>query len=256
MPIFQGVRRPILGTNLTGTLLDDLSAHYKLEEASGTRFDAHINSLHLNDVNTVGQNTGIQGNCAEFTSANSEGLSLLNPDPIPWLTPGGFSCAANLCVFQTAKTGSGSTMMMGKDENSGSQREWSFRYNIATDRWQFAWFYGVGLNDFIIGNTFGAVPLNEWHMLTMVSDADTTRVSFYIDAVEQGTSTTSRTIKDNGSNGGDFSIGSTGNGDKFFDGRIDEASFWKGKTISTTQIEWLYNNGNGRGFAEFGKRVV
>lgn len=66
----------VLGGGVTvSPLLTDLSAYWKLEEASGTRMDSH-GGYHLTDNNTVTQNTGILGNAAQFTAANFESLSV------------------------------------------------------------------------------------------------------------------------------------------------------------------------------------
>ena len=56
-------------------LTDNLIAFWELEEASGTRNDAH-GSNHLTDNNTVAQGTGKVGNCADFELDNSEYLSI------------------------------------------------------------------------------------------------------------------------------------------------------------------------------------
>lgn len=57
------------------SLLTNLVAHWKLNEASGTRNDAHSNGYHLTDNNTVGSGTGKIGDAADFIKANSEHLS-------------------------------------------------------------------------------------------------------------------------------------------------------------------------------------
>ncbi|MDA2917638.1 hypothetical protein MYX64_12505, partial [Nitrospinae bacterium AH_259_B05_G02_I21] len=56
-------------------LLTDLKAHWKLNEASGTRSDSH-GSNDLTDNNTVGQAAGKIGNAADFIRVNSEYLSI------------------------------------------------------------------------------------------------------------------------------------------------------------------------------------
>ena len=54
---------------------DNFIAFWKLGEASGTRVDS-IGSNDLTDNNTVTQAAGKIGNCAQFTAANSEYLSI------------------------------------------------------------------------------------------------------------------------------------------------------------------------------------
>ena len=56
------------------TLLDGLVSYWSLNEESGTRYDA-VGSNDLTDNNTVGFDTGVNGNAASFVAANSESLS-------------------------------------------------------------------------------------------------------------------------------------------------------------------------------------
>ena len=49
-------------------LTDDMISFWELEESSGTRADAH-GAHTLTDNNTVGQGTGVVGNCADLNSA-------------------------------------------------------------------------------------------------------------------------------------------------------------------------------------------
>jgi hypothetical protein len=61
------------------SLLTDLVAWWSLDEASGTRVNAHNPGTHdLTDNNTVGQTTGVVGNAASFVAANNESLSCAN----------------------------------------------------------------------------------------------------------------------------------------------------------------------------------
>jgi hypothetical protein len=58
-------------------LTDNLIAFWGLEEASGTRNDAH-GSNHLIDNNTVGSATGRVGTCANFDRFTDEHLSIVD----------------------------------------------------------------------------------------------------------------------------------------------------------------------------------
>jgi len=58
------------------------SAAWKLDEASGTRFD-QVGSNDLTDNNTVGQGTGkVNTNCADFEAGNSEYLTLADTSAV------------------------------------------------------------------------------------------------------------------------------------------------------------------------------
>lgn len=58
------------------TLTDGLVAYWALDEASGTRSDAHTGGHDLTDFNTVGQGTGnTYANCASMVRASTEYLA-------------------------------------------------------------------------------------------------------------------------------------------------------------------------------------
>lgn len=59
----------------TGTLLNGMVSYWALDEESGTRYDA-VGSNHLTDNNTVGFDTGKNGNAASFIATNGESLTL------------------------------------------------------------------------------------------------------------------------------------------------------------------------------------
>src|SRR5688572_29665368 len=69
----QFYRRPRLAA--PSALLTSLIAHWRLEETSDTRFDAHSTN-HLTDNNTVASATGKLGTAASFTAANQESLAI------------------------------------------------------------------------------------------------------------------------------------------------------------------------------------
>src|SRR5688572_27825357 len=58
-------------------LLNALIAHWRLDEASGTRVDAHGGN-DLGEINNVGQAAGKIGNAASFVGGNSEALGILD----------------------------------------------------------------------------------------------------------------------------------------------------------------------------------
>lgn len=73
-PRKMSLRDPAVMASGIGTLDIGLEAHWLLDEASGTRNDA-FGANHLTDNNTVTSGTGVKGNSAFFTAANTEFLS-------------------------------------------------------------------------------------------------------------------------------------------------------------------------------------
>ena len=78
MVILPNRRKAFRGGSVVSTA--DLISFWKLDEASGTRVDAH-GSNDLTDNNTVGQGTGnVYANAADFVRANAEYLTSASTD--------------------------------------------------------------------------------------------------------------------------------------------------------------------------------
>lgn len=70
---------PATVDGFTPSLMRGLVAYWKLDEASGTRYDAWTNAINLTDNNTVTSASGILTTGAVFTAATSEFLSVADP---------------------------------------------------------------------------------------------------------------------------------------------------------------------------------
>jgi hypothetical protein len=95
-----------------------LIAHWRMDETSGTRFDAHA-GLHLAETNTVAGVPGTLGGAASFDRTASEYLwhentpalasgdvdresarATATPDPRPGLTAGGRACGRQTSIMR------------------------------------------------------------------------------------------------------------------------------------------------------------
>lgn len=113
-----------------------ISSYHKLEEASGNRVDVIPSGITLTDTNTVGQATGVVGDCADFTRANSEELVGSSSDH-------DFDGAADFAILIWASvddnTGAGSNVQgPAVSKWTNSDRGWMLVYDQFADEWQFA----------------------------------------------------------------------------------------------------------------------
>ena len=234
-------RRRRGGPGLGGLSLHrNLVGYFKLEELSGTRFDATGRGNNLTDNNTVTQAAGIVGNAGQFTAANSEYLSIAdNAD----LSVGDIDFTVACWLY--FDTNSGTRVALSKGNNdTDNNTAYMIQYVAApTDRLRFR--VGNGTNNTtVVADTFGAILTATW--LFVVAWHDSVADTINIQINNGGANSAART----GGSYDDaraFRIG-TDPGDipgDFWDGRIDAVGVWK-RVLTAAERTLLYNNGNGR----------
>lgn len=216
--------------------LTDLKAHWRLNEASGTRVDAH-GTNDLTDNNTVTQATGKIGDAAQFTSANSEWLSIAdNAD----LSTGDIDFSFTAWVYLDTL---GAQSPAGKGDSG--QFEWkSIVADTAGDK--LAEMLILSPSGSSLGQakatTFGALSTATWYFFYGYHDAAANEVDI---SVNNGTIDTAATTGAPTDGTGGFAIGADrGAGADFWNGRIDSVSFWK-RVLTSQEVTDLYNGGSG-----------
>lgn len=218
-------------------LLTDLKAHWKLNEASGTRVDSE-GSNDLTDNNTVTQATGKIGDAADFEDANEESLSIAdNAD----LSAGDIDFTIAGWFYLDDKTRS--LRMVNKWLGAGSQREYVVGYTpSATDRLFFQ--VSSDGSDFpsIKADSFGAVSTGVWIFIVAWHDATANTINIQ---VNNGTVDSSAHTAGVFNGTSAFRLGGVPEeSGQFLDGRIDSVSFWK-RVLTSTERTNLYNGGSG-----------
>ncbi|MDV2503070.1 MAG: LamG-like jellyroll fold domain-containing protein [bacterium] len=221
-------------------ILDNLVAHWKLNEASGTRVDAHtIGPYGLADNNTVTQATGKIGNAAQFTAANSE-----------WLTHGltadlglGLDTDFTLAiwVYLDSKPANKMYIVFNHAANPDADALYDIRWDNGTDRFEFIVGDGTSIGE-VEANNLGAPSTATWYFIVAWHDktADTLKIQVN-DGTVDSLSWTNGTRNANGT----LDLGRDGwSGDQYFNGRLDSASFWK-RVLTSTERTDLYNGGAG-----------
>lgn len=221
------------------TLPTNLLAYWRLEEASGTRYDS-VGSLHLTDTNTVLQGTGKHGNCADFEHSSTEYLTS-GTTLVSTIGTGAYSAFAWINPESIA---SYNTYGGGIFATVAAEADGSFQLSLKSDGalWFYKW---SGTNRRYKTNTTPCSSLATW---------------YHVGITYTGTGSDTATIYVNGSSvaatddaggasgwGTHTSIGiqyvSTPTGYSF-DGLIDEVGMWS-KVLSAQEISDLYNGGAG-----------
>lgn len=225
-------------------LLANLVSFWELEEASGSRVDAH-GSNHLTDVNTVTQSPGKVGNAAQFTAANGEYLSIADNAALS-MTDTDFAIAGWVRLNTKANE-----VIAAKYRTNTNSREYLLYY-AASDGATQRFIFIVSANGIstaaVVANNFGEPATGTWYFVVAWHDSVANTINIQIN---NGTanSTAHTTGVFNGTD--DFRIGAlyASSPIYFWDGRIDQLGIWK-RTLTATEKTWLYNSGNGRSYAE------
>ena len=211
-------------------LKDSLVSYWKLDEASGTRFDSH-GSNDLTDNNTVGSATGKIGNCASFIAANSEYLSHAdNAD----LSAGDIDFTFGCWVyFDTIGT---FPFIVNKGWGDGSG--WIIYVRI--DDSNKLWF---SCNADANTVKSAAVSTATWYHVVVRHDS----VNDLIKITLNGTTTSASY---SGGVTDDAELFILGGATFFLNGKIDEA-FWAKRCWSDAEIDEIYNSGNGLSYDDW-----
>lgn len=230
------VGRRLWGGGIRLGLKRKLEAYWKLEEASGTRYDSHGNHA-LTDNNTVTQATGIRGSAGQFTAANSEYLSELDTTGLS-LGTSDFTIAA-WCYIDS--TGANRFIVAKNDGIAAATSEFLLYYDNAATRFKFT-VYHSGASTTATADSLGAPSTATWYFI--VAAHKNTGDVLSIEANGGAADTVAFTAAPNDTATA-FTIGAAANAGSPFNGRIDEVAVWR-RVLTAKEIAYLYNGGVGR----------
>lgn len=244
MLISHGLVLPRMGLSMSrrilavsaSSLLTSLVAYWKLEEASGTRVDATGRGNDLTDNNTVTQATGIVGNAAQFTAANSEYLSHAdNAD----LSTGNVDFTVAAWVYLDSKPASVMGFVTKGSGGSTTNAEYSLQYLNTSDRFRLVVFDGGSNAGAAVANNLGSPSTSTWYFVVAWHDsvADTVNIQ-----VNNGTVNSSAYTFGSWDSTEPLWIGRSSSG--YQNGRIDAVGFWK-RVLTAGERTSLYNGGAG-----------
>jgi hypothetical protein len=240
MQIYLPHRRAQFRVVPTGSVVSttDLVSFWKLDESSGTRYDA-FGSNDLTDNNTVGQGTGtVYANAADFEVTNDEYLTVSDN---AGLRPANFTFS---CWLKLESKRPGSVIASKDVYNSTATREWSLVYQSGVDRFRMFCFYNAtGGYDVVSANNFGSVSAGVWyHVCVTCNNSEITiRVNGgTADSVSATSSPRNTSSLSPFSIGAYFSSPGTSGANNEWDGLIEAAGLWS-RVLSDAEITALAN---------------
>lgn len=226
------------GFIIGGALTTNLVAYWKLDEASGNRFDSYVNNT-LTDRNSVGSIVGIRNNAANFIVANSQYLEASSGPT--FLFDGNFSVSTWVYLNTlSAIAGARTEILSVCTENrisyhvmvQGSSGELKFGFGINSAGGGSP--YNVFANSFGLATTGGWVNIVGWH-----SAGSHIGIS-----VNLSVNTLPQTVGIFYDSANTLKIGGVVGNNGPLSGRVDETSFWS-RVLTATDRANLYAGGSG-----------
>lgn len=225
------------------TLTGQLVSFWKLDEASGTRDDAHSTN-NLTDNNTVTSAQGVRGDAAHFVIANSEFLSVADNATLDFVS----AFSLSVWIKQTALV---ADQVIAAKWTYQTQGSWVLQAdNANSDELQLIIATSLGDSGTTLARTSDAnLVAGTWYHLVMIYDGSQTgnanRLKFYVNNVQK-TLTFAGTIPASLQNStADFNLGKFGGSlTRYFGGDMDLAGLWS-RALAETEVRALYNIGAG-----------
>lgn len=214
-------------------ILDNLSAHWKLNEASGERADSHTNNHPLTDSNSnIGSATGKIGDGADFTNTVTKLLYIISHAD--------FDLNGDYCIALWMYPKSNPEVelsVFGKWDGTGVV------CYLRPDG-------GLHINNGVttITTSAGFITLNAWNFL--IVQYDSSSVGSELQAINNNGTPETVTSTPSSNNslwfcvGGDILLDPSTNTNTASDAIFDSVSFWK-RALTSAEIELLWNSGNG-----------
>lgn len=221
------------GNKSASALLNSLISYWKLDEASGTRNDAH-GANHLTDNNTVTQAAGRIGNAGQFTSANSEYLSIADNAA---LSTGDIDFTIAFWVYYDSNFSS--IITKGTSETTAG-REYVVKAIAGGNNIVFQVSDGASETTLFGGPN---LALGSWYYVIVWHDSVGDTINRQVNDGGVDSVAWSTGVQDGA---GTFRLGVNCNADggSFHDGRIDEVGFWT-RVLTAAERTSLYNAGAG-----------
>lgn len=215
----------------TSPLRRGLVGYWRLEEASGTRYDCSSQGNHLTDNNSVAQGTGLQGNSASFNATSTQWLSVLSNS----LTFGASSFTITGCYYRTNAV---VAYLLGKGLADVSLNT-EYRVELFSGDLYFTVSNGVGFQQ--VSQASGAT--GAWHFFSVWYDG-----AFVYVSVDNSAATSGAYNLGTFDSTKTFSIGRCGEtASGYYNGRLDEIGVWT-RVLTAAERTFLYNSGQATHF--------
>lgn len=224
-------------SNIYDSLWDGLQAWWSFDETGGESPSVHIDSHRgfntTDQVNTPGQ-TGLVNLAAEV---NGVGVVQTLDRSTRWSANDDMAFAA----WVRLNTLAGTQTVAGSIDSADAD---GWMIQVTSDGALKVFMSDGGANKSAISSAgLTYLSVDTWHLVTCNFDLSEGTFTGYVDGVEavQLTGIVSPDVQDLPLYMFQYGLSNSQN----LDGRIDEAAFWKGRTLSSSDIALLYNEGRG-----------
>ncbi len=217
------------------TLNNGLISYWKLDEASGYRFDSEPTGTpqDLTDANTVTTATGIINDGAFFTAANDEFLYCSDSADL--------SSIRMVTAWVKMTTRSGNMVISSHWSLTPSdQRAWRLWFNSGAGKFGFEVAVSSTQTE-VSATVFGTPSTNVLYFVAGWIDTVNNKIGISVNNGTPNTLTYSSGIRDSTAV---FDIGARGLFADTWDGLIDEVGAWS-RVLTPTELTRLYNAGAG-----------
>lgn len=241
------IQSTLFNNALTGTYGDlsstqatnwGLKAFYGLNEVSGNAIDETGNH-DLTDTNTVTAANGPgQGFARDFEVSNDEHFTLASHADFQ----GGSGVSITVAAWVKCESQATHMVIASKWNNGNDGSEWKLEYRAgANDKYRFIINDGTG-NASVFADTFGTIPLAEWHYIVAYYDADANSIGISVNNTATDTTADSDGMQ---STSNQVTIGRQDNATSLdWDGLICRIGIWK-RILTAAEKSELYNLNDG-----------
>jgi len=233
--------------SISEILLRNMTAFYAFDNAAGLDVpDSHGNGPDLPDNNGVDRAAGKHGDAADLDIASSEYLNILSANANAFKYIGSFSIGYWLYVVSLPDKGGGACYQSIFYRGATFQGGYSIRLAGVGSSIPFSIYGDSGENRII----HSSVTTGKWIFNCHVHDAPTKSIESWTDNSGTLLKEDSDTYTAYAATSRDTSIGLAQSG--ALSGRIylDDLVFFE-KALTQEEIEWIYNSGSGRAYADY-----
>lgn len=232
---------PLTASARPATLIaDSLISYWKLEEASGTRADAH-GSDSLSQTNNPTNVGGKLGSAVNLALASSQYLSHADDAA---LSTGDIDFSIAVWVYPYQVTAANwYTIVSKRNAHATSGEYFLAKCASGNNYWCFDVYDSAGNLGSVYATNYGAPQVNTWVYIVAWHDAAANTINIQVNNGAVNSAAWSAGVRDDAST---FRVGAMDSTPTFFfDGAIDSLGFWK-RTLTSDERTCLYNSGSGR----------
>lgn len=226
----------------TSSLRKGLVGYWRLEEASGTRYDCSSTGAHLSDSNTCGQVTAKVGYGSTFLASGSKFLAATSSNKIQFSLSQPFTFAA-----WCKPTNNATAQLIATHFDNTAVRGVSFAIQ-STGQPSLSLYSSGSAYRYNIGAT--VITDGTWRLIVGTYDGSGSQngINLYVNNVSEAPGRAGAGSMTDLNNAGVFELGgSTASTSACYNGALDEVGVWN-RVLSAAELTQLYNSGNGTHF--------